>query len=769
MQKTEQSLTKPISLLLMFIFLHALILFSFCDFTKAYSVNDELVYYTIARSLFLGEGIQFHATDFPLQNIAYCLFLMPFFNISDCIIRIKAITFANALLLSLCALPVWFIGKELGLKEKYRWASVIVIFVWPDNITAASTMSENLYWLLFLTATYLWVKNLTAQNYWITVLCSTVSFLAYFCKEVALCIPLAYVGFSIAFPVLDSIVQKKDIKKQKNSTEAFHCAAIRFQDYVKLLLFLFVYGICFLFIKKIAFSGKGNVYGVDISLLASTYNRVYCIYALIYYIIAVLVAFLVFPILLPAIRYNSLNEVSRKTYIYALILLLGTITTIVLSISVREDLGLAVPRIHLRYFSQIIGVFIPVFFSSLAELQGCSSIQKKGKNKISYLILLCCLFCVLLFKGTGSPGSVNENIALAYTWKIRQAPSEILAYIFDTLGAYLNIFINLGFFVLVFLWSKLTFSGLRKATVLCGTVLIIAVPCILNLRLGLANARVVTAVNEAAIQEMRRISDYFSTAELQDTNVVLLSKQWGLHDARIYDTYFDGYQPFEITYDDLGSVLTPINASEVLVSNLVFSEVIYQYKYSIDKIDYFILADKVQNIDAYISGLEYVPDLSGATYHVYHNPTPTKLLLAGSNSTGSEKSVLIDFTEAGYNASLFVQSGISFCEGLYSWTESDILEILAKVSSQTGAVNVNISVSQTFNGNQPVEVYQDNVLIHSCELDGPGTISFSMTPINGICQFRLHLPAAISPKALGLSQDTRNLSLMLQAIEITPH
>lgn len=92
----------------------------------------------------------------------------------------------------------------------------------------------------------------------------------------------------------------------------------------------------------------------------------FMVYAIIYYLVYVIIAFWILPILYPLFMTKEMDTVVRKTYFYILILLLGTIITIVYTISIHEDIGKALIRVHTRYFNSIIGVILPVFGASIS-------------------------------------------------------------------------------------------------------------------------------------------------------------------------------------------------------------------------------------------------------------------------------------------------------------------------------------------------------------------------------------------------------------------
>ncbi len=132
-----------------------------------------------------------------------------------------------------------------------------------------------------------------------------------------------------------------------------------------------------------------------------------------------------------------------------------------------------------------------------------------------------------------------------------------------------------------------------------------------------------------------------------------------------------------------------------------------------------------------------------------------------------EYSEKINFTSDGnYNASPFICSGMSDAEQGFTWTngnESDFYFVLAEQSDMvTGIINT----LGTFNGAQNVEIYVNGQLVSKQCVEGSGDICFEFAyPENGIVNLKLILPDANSPSALNISDDSRNLALMIHTIE----
>ena len=103
---------------------------------------------------------------------------------------------------------------------------------------------------------------------------------------------------------------------------------------------------------------------MDISFLKDWYSIFYFVYAFAYYFIASALAFMVYPLIYPAIHIRELDKKTKNAFLFLMLLFLETLFVIVFTITIKEDVGRVAPRIHLRYFTPMIGVFLPIFFQS---------------------------------------------------------------------------------------------------------------------------------------------------------------------------------------------------------------------------------------------------------------------------------------------------------------------------------------------------------------------------------------------------------------------
>ena len=202
--KVDKSDERVFLLLLFIIGIGArFIIGNFCKSMENY--NDELRYYSLARSLFNGEGMAIRGVVASFQKIGYSVLLMPLFYIANTRHRVTAITLLNSCLMASSVFGAWLIGNELKLKKKARCFIVIAISIWPDLMISSTFMSENLYWPVFLSFVPFWLKSRNSDKRILAVVCGLVSYIGYLTKEIFLAVVMTCIMFEIVYPLIDNI------------------------------------------------------------------------------------------------------------------------------------------------------------------------------------------------------------------------------------------------------------------------------------------------------------------------------------------------------------------------------------------------------------------------------------------------------------------------------------------------------------------------------------------------------------------------------------
>lgn len=734
-----------ISLILIFI-LATIIRFLFSNYYKVMlTYGDELIYYSIAKSLFQHNGVTVHGNLFPIQNIAYSIWLSFFMVIPNAILRMKAMTFFNAILLSSSIFPVWLICNEISLEKKYRWLSILIILTWPDMAANASLMSENLFWPLFLWTIFFVIKSLNTYSLKYYSFAGIMSYLTFFCKESALCIPLAFLSYSIIYPFI-----KRRILGESSEKKSIYGM------FIYLALFFALY----ITVKYFFFNNNNNFYSglIDIKFITKPYNLGYLLYGFVYYLIAVTLAFGILPLIYPLVTYKQLDLLTQKIITFILIYILGTSLMIALTITVREDLGRITPRIHLRYIAPLIAVMIPLFFNSFQLIRNYKTIQIILKN-IFIIFFLYGIVLLFIFKGPYGFCFMEHNALHYYDIIIAQLKNilvhnnnQYIAYILcPAIINLLIIIIMLGVNKQIIVKSKLTFF----------IYIIILANCVNNY--SATNNYRRTLVDTSIITEMSAINDWFHSNNVLKKNILYIGSPDPLTTSwKVFDAYFDGTDIITATTTDLA---VQIFSNDKIISpeDYIFNEVIWKRQYDgVSDIDYIIIeASELPSL--IINNVAKIADISGNNYIVYQN-LDTHILDITPNAPIPDFDIYFYGNKSNYKE--FISQGISEMESTYSWTEGKQLSVNMPVNiTDATSIHVCIIVKGTY-GLQKYSIISNNDNILSSSIDGPGIIEFDIPLVNESISFNILLPDAVSPKEKGESEDPRELALQISKLNL---
>lgn len=116
------------------------------------------------------------------------------------------------------------------------------------------------------------------------------------------------------------------------------------------------------------------------------------------------------------------------------------------------------------------------------------------------------------------------------------------------------------------------------------------------------------------------------------------------------------------------------------------------------------------------------------------------------------------------NADEYVHQGMSVNEGEFAWTDGKTMGLSFVLSdfSQEKKYMFSLDYCGTY-GEQTVIVRAGETVVYEDTLVGEGTISFEIEPDkDGCVQLDFEFPGAVSPKKLGVSDDSRVLAMRLQ-------
>ncbi len=573
--------------------------FFLADFSKSLSTNDELAYLDIAKSIANGTSFLVENIEIDFPHMLYSVLLAPVFRfVQDGATCVKIITLINAFLMSSVVFPTYLLTKKLTGNKITQIVLAGLVLTLPDLTYSMGFMSENLYYAMAIWFVFFSFDMLMSDGKPLlcNVLLGVFACLLYFTKIVGLAFIIGYASVLFIYRFF----------LEKNLKKLFYegiCFTIGF------LLFYLLFQLIFL-------GGIENYYSQQLTSNSGIYGMLYLIYALFYNTMLVILAFMVFPIVIPLFSFNNMDDKEKKLFIYACITL-GVLQVIIAkTISMREDLGLFSPRQHLRYSAPILIMFLIVFFVLLEK-------QKKDNIDLKSAVVFLCVYVVVFvvaFKNI-SYGSAVDGTLLDYVTNFFGEAKYNLAYINS------EMIFNKGIIVLkilVVLGVALGISALIFCKKRLLVLLFAGAICLINLLNNYCSIKAFHQdypVDEEIVKEIELIDNYFSKL---DEQVLYIGERTNRYVAT-WDTYYSGTEIIVMKETLLEQVDS--NKPEK-VSNIIFSSAIFNRTYQqIDSIDYIIMHKSVDDISiselygepVYIDGVD--------SYYIFKNKSDTVLCL----------------------------------------------------------------------------------------------------------------------------------------------
>jgi len=573
-------------------------------FSKSIEVlPDEIRYYSIARSMFLGDGLLFRGAATDYQKIGYTLYLIPFFLIKNGILRMKAITLGNAIIMMASIFPLYGIMKRLQMSKKAILIFLTCFIIFPDLMYSASFMAETLFWPIVLLFIYLWMVNREKKNFLISIAMGLVAYMGYLTKEIFLALILSIVFYEIVYPIVEHLVEKKT-KKLKEYYNA--------KSLINTAIVVVVFVLAHIIIKAVFFYGLGNSYDqMGIEAIMSVDKILYLMYGAIYYIAAVLISCQVLPMLMPAFVYNKLNKEMRSLYFFNIVMLLASIATIAYTITVREDYPSVIPRLHFRYIGPYIALALLLFVAT--------ALSKEIKLRISKGVVITTVITLFVTFG------VFRGIVVATG--IDQFVLDWVYVLTTKLGNVWGIFL-VDAIVVVFtvVVAALLTLGRKKTALLIAAAAMLILSVVNTIT---AKQRLWDYMyrDEGLVGNALSINDYMKDV----SGGILYVADYSAYEPRCkcIDTFVDKnknlyYTTYHFT-DDMTEGATPV---EKISIPMQFN--LWDMSYDdIDSIEYIIVNNNNEEINLKIGNVDKIDELSSEYYTVYKNRDAKTLTLEG--------------------------------------------------------------------------------------------------------------------------------------------
>ena len=312
--------------------------------------SDELRYLDVARSLWQGRGLRVRNMPSDYQKILYPLFLLPALALKTTAAQITAIGWLNALYASSAVFPAYALCRATGQNRRRTVFLIGAVALLPTMSAASTFMSETVFLPLSLWQIYFLLRAMQAMPKARVGWCAAAGvwcYLLYLNKEVALYYLIAWV-----------LVRAWVLWQDRSSWRAeLACNAALFGSFAA----------CFVLAKLTLFRGLGNSYNQTGWLSAEQWG--FLPFAIVCDVLFTVLAFGVFPVLLPAVGLRrpakGSDPVRTQLPPFLLLSLFVGVGVIAWSITVREDLHSPSPRQHMRYLEPL---FMPLLLVTLNTL-----------------------------------------------------------------------------------------------------------------------------------------------------------------------------------------------------------------------------------------------------------------------------------------------------------------------------------------------------------------------------------------------------------------
>lgn len=312
--------------------------------------SDELRYLDVARSLWQGRGLRVRNMPSDYQKILYPLFILPALALKTTAAQITAIGWLNALYASSAVFPAYALCRATGQNRRRTVFLIGAVALLPTMSAASTFMSETVFLPLSLWQIYFLLRAMQAMPKARVGWCAAAGvwcYLLYLNKEVALYYLIAWV-----------LVRAWVLWQDRSSWRAeLACNAALFGSFAA----------CFVLAKLTLFRGLGNSYNQTGWLSAEQWG--FLPFAIVCDVLFTVLAFGVFPVLLPAVGLRrpakGSDPVRTQLPPFLLLSLFVGVGVIAWSITVREDLHSPSPRQHMRYLEPL---FMPLLLVTLNTL-----------------------------------------------------------------------------------------------------------------------------------------------------------------------------------------------------------------------------------------------------------------------------------------------------------------------------------------------------------------------------------------------------------------
>ena len=416
--------------------------FFLADFQKGIGVlPDEIRYLDLASSLFNDGQLVERGGLSSFQKILYPLSLSPAFLVDDPEMRVRVIALLNSIYVSSAVFPALVLARRLFTSKAPVIVCLVFTLVMPDMCYSMTFLSECIYLPLVLWLVACCLRALETRGRAGYAWCAgagLLCYVTYLAKEVALGFALAFIVMMVvricrpmryadansgllshsAHPSRDAAAELACLRHAQTVLARPHRAQCvpardaRIHACISLVCFFVTFAIPFIILKLTLFSGLLNSYNqTDPSVLLNPYTLLFSLYAFLSDTTHFVIAFMFFPLVLPALTWPRLTRRERDLYLFCLLAFVFILLIVIYTISIREDLGHVGIRPHVRYVAPL---FLPLLFLTIKQLlRGDGAAIMRSPRvfcaAIASTLAVCLLVVFMLGSGDYSQGFDNAQ------------------------------------------------------------------------------------------------------------------------------------------------------------------------------------------------------------------------------------------------------------------------------------------------------------------------------------------------------------------------
>lgn len=700
--------------------------------------GDELLYYTIAQSIHDGNGIMCLNAHTNFDKVAYSFILSPFFGIEDPVLRVKMITLFNKALIMTSIFFVYLIGKEIELNRGSMLMTLAVTLVWSDFSYSLTFMSENLNWPLIMLAIYLWLKSKKSKHYvWYALVLGAVCYIGYLCKNIFLAMLLSAVLFEIAYPFIEFLMNRRN-DPPKKLRECFDTRGL-----IGCGITIVLFAVCYISGNALLFGGSasnaaGAVTGV-LDIFMNNYIFLYLIFAFVYYLAAAIIAVLVMPVAYSAVNIKDMDTTTRKLFSFLMIYLLISCAMVAYLISIKEDLGLIFPRIHMRYFGFILLLLIAVFFKVLQTKSGTGSVSSRTQLIFT---MAAAFFTCMIFYGFDDLSAVDQSVLNVYN-----SAAEVIQNYTAAGGERKFYLIKLASFVIfaviIFLVYYYKNKKNSERAAACVFSIFMLMVCVQNYRLEAAQIKGRYSTDNEMISNVLDINHYLDNADDDKNILCICSNKYG-NKQKTFTTYFDHMNDLCVCSErDLTKYTS--DGKTIDIPNTEFEINISNFPFTYDKFSGFdyIITDN----DCYtkLRGVTQIDEASGEFYTLYKNDTPAAVEIVPVEYVGEP--LEITFATDKNNSEKYCDSGVEKTDEGFYWLSEDRVSFKIPVRGEYDSAEICVDVVKTYrNSHQRYVIVQGDRVLSEGDLNGAGELVFTVPVKFDELAFDIVCPTAFNIK-----------------------